>query len=815
MIEKNLYIWKKNYNFAPNYALMTKLRLYILTLLTLLVALPASAVLKEDSLSSTLRILRSELTRYHDEYGQRQEAMRKEERRVFQTLMQTMKNSNQNALMLYSQKDGYVFDLSYACHEAIREYRDFEKHLIPFTTLVGKADGEVARIDSLIQCLRAMPVMMLDEKSKIDRNVCLSVAINTRRMVVEDRDQLNEYITYYKITESRLKHLNDYANGKYEELQNSIFINGGDNYFSILSRLGDYFTETRETIGEKYSSGSGGGVRSQWDARWMLGVFVGIIFYGFVAVLLNQLVVRWLATKLIRKGMLGEAGQWFLAKRTCIILASTSVTFAVLLGVVQALVTQHFLIMASSLLVQFAWLMSVIIISTLLRVEADKTLKTLCIYLPLLVCGFVVISFRVVLIPNALVNLIFPPTLLICCLWQWHTLHKYRTEVERGDRGYATFSQVVFVVSLVSSMVGYTLLAVQILIWWIMQLTCILTIICLRDWFRGYAIRKRLQERPITETWHHNVIYWVVLPVAAVASVVLSLYWAADVFNLTDLTLHLFTKNFIDTFNFKASIFGIALVVTLWFVFNYINHTAKAFIKYFLEQRDARGAAQRFMMVKNVLQLVVWGVWFIVSLAIFNVSSYWLVIVSGGLSTGVGFASKDILENIYYGISLMMGRIRIGDLIVCDGIRGTVSSISYTSTTIDTVDGSVIAFQNSQLFTKNYKNMTRNHGYELHVLDVGVAYGTKVADAKRVIIEAVEKLDCIDKKKGCKVVLKELGDSALVLKVIVWVNVFTQYADDGVILECIYNTLNEHNIEIPFPQTDVHIRSVAQAETHE
>ena len=62
---------------------MTKLRLYILLLLGLLMAVPASAVLKEDSLANTLRILRSELTKYHEEYGQRQKMMRKEERRVF------------------------------------------------------------------------------------------------------------------------------------------------------------------------------------------------------------------------------------------------------------------------------------------------------------------------------------------------------------------------------------------------------------------------------------------------------------------------------------------------------------------------------------------------------------------------------------------------------------------------------------------------------------------------------------------------------------------------------------------------------------
>lgn len=789
---------------------MTKLRLYILLLFGLLMVTPANAVLKEDSLSNTLRILRNELTKYHEEYGQKQAMMRKDERRVFRTLMQTMQSSNQNALMLYSQKDGYVFDLSYACHEAIRDYKDFERHLIPFTSLVEKSNSEVARIDSLIQCLKSMPVMVLDNQAKTDRNVCLALAVNTRRMVVEDRDQLSEYITYYKMTESRLKYLNDYANTKYSELQNSIFINGGDNYFSILTRIHDYYSETRESIGEKYNSYNN--VKSQWDARWMLGIFIVIAFYGFIAVLLNQLIVRWLATKLIRKGMLGEAGQWFLAKRTCFILASTAVTFAVILGIVQALATQDFLVMASSLLVQFAWLMSVIIISTLLRVEVAKTLKTLYIYLPLLVNGFIVISFRVVLIPNILVNLIFPPVLLVCCLWQWHTLRKLKAAVGRSDRGYASFSQFVFVVSLFCSLIGYTLLSVQILIWWIMQLTCILTIICLRDWFRGYAVKKHLDEKPITDTWYNNAIYWVLLPVSAVFSVVLSLYWAAGVFNLTDLTLKLFTKHFIDTPNFKASIFGIALVITLWFVFNYINHTAKAFVKYYFEQRDAGNAAQRFMMVKNVMQVVIWGVWFLVSLGIFNISSQWIVIISGGLSTGIGFASKDLLENIYYGISLMMGRIKIGDLIVCDGIRGTVSSISYTSTMIDTVDGSVIAFQNSQLFTKNYKNMTRNHGYELHVLDVGVAYGTKVAEAKKLIIDAVNQLDCIDREKGCKVVLKELGDSALVLKVIVWVNVFTQYADDGVILECIYDTLNAHDIEIPFPQTDVHIRSLVQAD---
>ena len=64
-----------------------------------------------------------------------------------------------------------------------------------------------------------------------------------------------------------------------------------------------------------------------------------------------------------------------------------------------------------------------------------------------------------------------------------------------------------------------------------------------------------------------------------------------------------------------------------------------------------------------------------------------------------------------------------------------------------------------------------------------------------------------DLLQGVKVVLKELADSALVFKILVWVNVFTQYVDDGEIYEAVYVALNENDIEIPFPQTDVHIKS--------
>ena len=264
-----------------------------------------------------------------------------------------------------------------------------------------------------------------------------------------------------------------------------------------------------------------------------------------------------------------------------------------------------------------------------------------------------------------------------------------------------------------------------------------------------------------------------------VMSVLISLYWAADVFNLTDVMWNLFSHNFIDSKNLRVSIISIVMVANLYFTFSYLYHTINDLLEIHFEKKDLSTAASHNIMSRKLVQVVVWGVWLLVALAIFHVSNTWLVVISGGLSTGIGFASKDILENIYYGISLMAGRVKIGDWIECDGTRGKVSSISYTSTMIDTVDGSVIAFQNSQLFTKNYKNMTKNHGYELDTLEVGVAYGSDLTFVKQILRDAVMQLDCIYKKRGVKIVVKSLGDNSVNLTVSVWVSVLTHYSDDG------------------------------------
>ncbi len=767
-------------------------------------AIEASAVLKEKDLEQTLGILRTELKQYNNELDSRA-AMRKERtRRLIQQLMGNMKRADQNALMLYSQQQDNVFDLTYACHEATQQYRNFHKQQLPFTSFLEKTEADIARYDSLIKHLQGIPARIMTKYGAQNRDSCLVLAQSIRGKLEENANTLRRNIYLYTKAGNRLSELNDYANKRYNEIQQNIFINGGDSYPTLISNLSRRWTQLTDNIRKKYSFSTN--ANSQWSPKWIFGMFLGILFYVIVAIVLNMLFFKFLLPNRVKT-------EEFKKKRVCIIMATTTVTFAILQGLVINNSSQNFLIMASSLLVEYAWLLGVILISLLMRVKGAQIKSAFRIYAPLIAVGFIVIGCRIILIPNELVNLALPPILVLCALWQWLVIRKHNQNIPRSDIFYTYISLIVFVASVVCSFIGYTLFAVQLIIWWIMQLTCILTITCISRYLEIYAKRKRLTQKPISQTWWYYLVEKVVMPVLGVLSIMLSIYWAAKVFNLTDMCIRIFFHPFINMVNAQGeptltvSIIKLTMVINAWFLFRYVSKTILAFLKMHYEISDPSTAASKEVMGKNVIQVLVWGVWLMFSLSLLNISLAWLLAISGGLSTGIGFASKDIIENIYYGASLMAGRIKVGDWIDVDGTMGKVVSISYTSTIIESIQGEVITFQNAQLFTKNYKNLTRNHGYVLTTIPFGVAYGSNLKEVTNMVEEAVNNMrnEYIDQEKRAKCVATEMGDSSVNFKLAIWAEAPKRSYVISEVLKCIYDTLNAHNINIPFPQRDVHI----------
>lgn len=779
-------------------------KLFFITILLFILTLPASAVLQEDSLKNSLQVLHHELIAQHIEQTKQLNESRFITDQVTKQLKEIGDKSAQVSLMLYSQKTDNIFDLTYACQQATELWKDFQTKTRPFHDLITESNEEIARYDSLVNVLSTMYTYGLTQKMKTDRNVCLTLAVSIRRMLKERNDSYQEYIQYYNYSQHQLQALDTYAKKRYKEIQSGIFSNSGDNYFKLLKTANFRISQMNNTLSEKYAPNTV--VVSQWDVKWIITLFSMILLYGLIAILVNYLSIRFLVTRVMKTNRFGQKNQAFLAKRTCIIMLASVITFSIVLIIIRLFSPSNFVHMACSLLLEYTWMLAVIFASLLLRVEGSQTHNAYRIYYPLIMIGFFVIAFRIVMLPNSVVTFLFTPLLLIDTLWQARMIHKYHKLVPRYDLNFAYISQFVFIFSLVSAWIGYTMLAVQVIIWWSMQLACILTIAFFKDYLNQYREKHPIKKLSPYKVWFLRFIDIVLIPTALVISFIIAIYWATDVFNLSGLTWNLFRTNFIESDKIQISVYSIAIVTILWFIFNYLNLTIRDAIKLYLQRNDPSTAEARATMFINVLQVVVWGTWLLITLGIFQVSSTWLVVVTGGLSTGIGFAMKDILENIYYGISLMAGRIKIGDYIICDGIRGKVSSINYTSTVIDALDGSTIAFQNSQLFTKNYKNMTKNDGYEVGVIEVGVAYGTNVKEVRELLIDAIAKLGITNENKDIIVRLQSFDDSCITLKILVWLNVLTQGNDISVVMECIYDTLNNNGIEIPFPQREITIK---------
>lgn len=787
----------------------------IVSLLITAFSTPLHAVLKEANLDQTLKVLRTELTQNYIEQQRRSNTSKMRNEQARQTLFETVKKSNQNALMLYSQQYDYIFDLTYACNEATNLWQEFQRNSMPFDKIIQMHETEIERYDGLISSLQDMPTILLSDEERMNRSVCLTLATAIKRQLENSLTGYKDDIESNNHVKERLQSQHEYAKKRYDALQRNIFINGDNSYITILKNLPMQFRMASHSLQSKYVKRSD--VKSQWSGNFIIGLFIFIIFYAIIASIINIGLIRIIMPILARRKWLPETltSDEFIKKRSCIIMASTVITFAIIVAIVTAMLSQNFIIMASGLLVEYAWLLGVILVSLLIRLNGDQIKSGFKVYMPITVMGAIIIIIRIILVPSSVVSLIFPPILIIFALWQWQNLRKLESNLKREDKTYSWITLLIFAFAVVSSWIGYTLLAVQAIIWWIMQLTCILTITFIYKLLVSYGKRHFGPNAPITRTWFYGFIKTVILPVLGVVSVLISIYWAASVFELTDICKAIFTTNFINAKNLHVNLLHLIQIIALYFLFKYLVNVAKRILQLHYDKKDSKGMERnKAVMGTNALKILVWGVYIVIIMNLLGVGNTWLTVVCGGLATGVGFASKDILENIYYGISLMAGRIHIGDMIEIDGIRGKVEDMNYTSTMVEATDGSVIAFQNSQLFTKNYKNLTKNHGWELILLPIGVAYGTNIHECKKIIVDAVNNLieemekdnrPVIDKARGVSVIFVDFGESSIDLKVICWGRVTESIFAKSRLREVIYDALNANNITIPFPQLDVNL----------
>jgi small-conductance mechanosensitive channel len=868
---------------------MRKKRILAVLLSLLLIIGPVWAVFKEDSLNHTLSVLLMELRETYSGLIKFSGSAEKRIQEQHQRLVELIDECNELSVMLYSQASENTFDLTFALNEVTKQYESFKGNNTPYAEVKENLTTEMERYNRLVITLRKMPPertaeeivqnkqvtvaldsaslalasvdslilfapdfarneydMKMDSATVAVRDSCLYVAEQIVAYYWQQLQQIERDNEYYEQTDERLRGAYDYAQERYASVQQKLFVQGQANYFRTLSRFSPRFSRAMADMRSRYSLNLN---RSEQDvvSSWRGPV---VYFYSFMLLLVLGL-ATFLSTLIVNrvlvKSRMGKT-EWFVQHKGMIIALLGVFLFGVVLFINSKVSPNTFIVRSSKMMGEFAWLIAAIFVSMLIRLDNSQIKGTLVAYVPTLLMAFIIIYFRIIFIPNSVINLLFPGLLLVFTVWQVIVNVRKSAHEDRGDRGLLWIGAAVMAIATIISWIGLVMGSLLLLIWWIFQLALLETLIAVFELLRRYYdshINKRITEYKlqnplmplsysakgsfIAVTWLDDLLKMAVMPLLNIWSFPASIFMACNVFNFSTVARNIFFTPFITAGSeasnggVEMSLFDIVLIVSLFFVFRYIVYAGKAFYRVWKTSAAIRKLGENvlfketdinFNLANNIISLVCWGLYVVIIFLLLKIPASGLALVTTGLATGMGFAMKDILNNFFYGIQLMGGRVRVGDVVECDGIRGTVVGLSYQTTQIEGVDGSIMFFTNSTLFNKNFKNLTRNNSYQMVSFKVGVKYGTDVEKARQIIKDAIVPLmvkdkygrDVVDTKLGVLVRVYDFGDSSVVLNVLIKVTVESYASFPAKAREAVYKAFNENGIEIPFPQQDVYIK---------
>ncbi|EAZ91289.1 hypothetical protein CY0110_11717 [Crocosphaera chwakensis CCY0110] len=200
----------------------------------------------------------------------------------------------------------------------------------------------------------------------------------------------------------------------------------------------------------------------------------------------------------------------------------------------------------------------------------------------------------------------------------------------------------------------------------------------------------------------------------------------------------------------------------------------------------------------TIVVLQVWGL---------DLSS--LTVFASVLGVGVGLGLQGIAKEFVSGLVLIFERpIQVGDFVEVDGLMGTVERISVRSTEIRTLDQISVILPNSRFLESEVINWNHSSSISRLKIPVGVAYGSNLEAVKKVLIDTAKNHRDILSMPSPQVFFSEFGDSSLNFTLLVWISKpYKQFQIKSDLYFNIDSKFREEDIEIPFPQRDVHFRS--------
>ena len=810
-------------------------------------AIPVLSIVNGQPLTDVLRDLRSELKMVLDQSGEDQQLFDKEYDIQHQKLVDVITTSNELSILLYTQEQRMTFDLAYALNKVTNAYKDFSKDRRPYDHIVKEQEVEIDRYARLIEALRRLPPVMteieveilpdslmyhndslglmiseldsslekeviriaikdslsspfvLDAEGEIHRDSCILYASELLKRYAANRNLVLADSLHYQAAYWRIEEAYNYAQSRYRDLEKYVFMDGQTPFMEIMANPGAAWEKVKAALHSQYDFDELDNDEEQSaDSNEDSDIFNGLSSKGANSTLVLVSIIQLVALILF----------WLL-------------TFFLL------------------------WLLLAITGSLLLRVNPKQIHNSLRLYIHTILIALIIIVCRINFVPDLLMNFLFPPILAFAVLRQLFFCIRENGKATTIDSAMGWASLAIYLIAFVAAFLGYSFVALLVLIWWYFQLAVILTILCISDLMGRYkerwldkqvdAAREKItyvsgadrESLLFGATWFYDLIKQVLIPAMVLLSVPFCIHLSLDVFDFDALFHKMFENPFVlilDKEGFESlrisvkSIIGLAI---LFFVLRYFNRAVHAIWQYsryaaFMRKHNRTSIQDNeinLSLGNSIISVLIWMIYIIVVVDVWKIPTGSLGLVAGGLSAGIGLALKDIINNFIYGIQLMGGRLRVGDWIECDGVRGRVVAINYQCVVVETLEGTEMSFLNESLFGKNFNNLTRNNSYEFTKIITSVAYGTDVKKVRKALVEAMDKLRTKDKYGreivepvyGINVVVNDMADSGVEIAVKQYVLVPERISYIDSAKEVIYDALNGAGITIPFPQCDVHL----------
>lgn len=404
----------------------------------------------------------------------------------------------------------------------------------------------------------------------------------------------------------------------------------------------------------------------------------------------------------------------------------------------------------------------------------------------------------------------------------WRRLWRFVTEAVREGAGapdprwlglLRVWSYVVSGGGLLISLAGYSIMAGFWIGSWIKTVSTLfwgwVSLNAIREWQRAYRDSQAAGDDIRFQTGPRG-LGWAGLQLTLAAwllAMARSMVWAWDNGNLMSKITSSFASTFtVGSLNF--SIRGTVLAAVVLFITYLAVNVGRTMInkKVIADNTLEPGLKES---ISSILSYCAWGLGLLVALATLGVNATSLAVVFGALSVGIGFGLQNIFNNFVSGLILLFERpIQVGDTVEVNGVWAEVKKINVRATVVQTYDNASVIIPNSEFVSQQVTNWSFKDKRMRRNLEIGVAYGSDIDLVERTLLEIADNYRNVLKYPKPDVLFLDHGDSALIFRLRIWVHVDDYWTVPSKMRFEIDRKFREKNIEIAFPQRDIHIRDI-------